>query len=222
MIYFTSDFHFNHYRLLDFECGHLFKDSKERTQKIFKLWRQQIHKDDVVYVLGDFGSLSPEEAEQFRNLPGEKHLILGNHDKFPPESYKERYGFVEVSKVPIFLSPRLVLSHIPIPVEDGTLNIHGHLHNCKLSLNNYINAGIHVNDYRFLSYKVAEKFFAKTPKNDYHFMHEWYAQYHVFLTERSDIVYNDDGSINVGMSAAIIDARKQQLKEEKEARRNGK
>jgi len=222
MIYFTSDFHFNHYRLLDFECGYLFEDSKQRTQEIFKIWRENIHKDDTVYFLGDFGYLSPEEGEQFKALPGKKHMLLGNHDKFPPESYKERYGFIEVSKVPIFLTPRVVLSHIPIPTEDGTLNIHGHLHNCELSLNNHINAGIHVCNYKFLSYRVVERFLSKTPKNDYHFMHEWYAKYHLFHTDREDIVYNDDGSINVEMSAAIIDARKERLKAEKEAIRNGK
>lgn len=217
MRYFTSDTHFHHDNIFRFECGDLFSSHKERNETIFKIWKTKIHKDDEVWVLGDFGELNNKECEIFKALPGKKCLVMGNHDRKKPEYYKERYGFDFVSPVPVFLTKRIVLSHIPIPAENGTLNIHGHIHKGYLSLDNHINANMHVNNYQFLSDKDINRFLCTTPRNSYQFMHEWYAEHYIFTTERDDIIYNDDGSINLEESIRIIDKRKEELRKANQA-----
>lgn len=195
MLYITADFHFRHDRIFDFECYSLFKTHEERNGKIFNTWRQTVNKNDTVIVAGDFGFLNNEEAILFQKLPGRKILIKGNHDKHSEEYYKKRYGFAEVSSVPIFLNKRVVVSHIPIPVEAGTLNIHGHLHNSILNLENYKNTNIHVCDYNFISDKFIKKWLSSHPKNNYYFLEEWFAQYYQFTSERDDVIYDENKNI---------------------------
>lgn len=198
MIYITADFHFRHDRIFDFECHSLFKTHEERNERIFNTWKQTVNKNDTVIVAGDFGFLNDKEATLFQKLPGRKILIKGNHDKQNEEYYKKRYGFSEVSSVPIFLNKRVVISHIPIPVETGTLNIHGHLHQSVLNLENYKNTNIHVCEYQFISEKFIKKWLSSHHKNNYRFLEEWYASHYQFTTERNDVIYDRNKNILLG------------------------
>ena len=54
-------------------------------------------------------------------------MIKGNHDNRSVNYYKNKFGFEEVYNHPVWFERRIVLSHIPIPVEDDIINIHGHL-----------------------------------------------------------------------------------------------
>lgn len=197
MKYFISDFHFGHKKILTFErCQ--FTGIEQHDDYILSLWKKTIQNDDTVYFLGDFGNLQEEKQELFKNLPGYKIMITGNHDKRAINTYLQ-IGFDEVYTTPIYIAKRVVLSHEPVPVSKGTINIHGHLHNARLNLPNYINANIHVLEYRFLSEKEINRKLSSLPKDNTHFLHEWFAPHYQFLNfeERNDVITDAQGIINL-------------------------
>ena len=64
-----------------------------------------------------------------RNCPGERVLILGNHDR-NREALRAAGFTTQYSLAVCATDPPLVLSHYPLqhlPV--GAMNVHGHLHN---------------------------------------------------------------------------------------------
>ena len=90
MIYFTSDWHFFHDRILEFhpKRKELFgADMEKTTDKMIELWNNTVSKKDTVYILGDlaFGTVE-QKRKLFNRLNGNKVLIMGNHDKIPKVS----------------------------------------------------------------------------------------------------------------------------------------
>jgi calcineurin-like phosphoesterase family protein len=59
---------------------------------------------------------------------GHKVLILGNHDK--RKDYQDLFD--EVYDGPLFITPRILLSHEPVYGLPWCLNIHGHDHNAAI------------------------------------------------------------------------------------------
>lgn len=174
MEYFISDFHFGDKGIIKYERDK-FKTSEEHDEFIIKMLENKLNKDDILYCLGDFGYLEGELQERFINLNClQKILIKGNHDVRKSEYYKERYGFYQVSPVPIFLSKRIVLSHEPIPVTDGVLNIHGHLHGSIIDKSNYWNVSCHIANYQMVSRKQADRKIMALQKDNTKFLEEWY------------------------------------------------
>jgi calcineurin-like phosphoesterase family protein len=87
MVWFTSDLHFFHDRILEFhpKRKELFgKTVQEAKEKMIQLWNSTVNKKDTVYILGDlaFGEIE-DKRKLFQRLNGNKVLILGNHDKVP-------------------------------------------------------------------------------------------------------------------------------------------
>lgn len=64
-----------------------------------------------------------------RNCPGERVLILGNHDR--NRDALRAAGFTKQYALAVCATdPPLVLSHYPLHhLPAGTMNVHGHLHN---------------------------------------------------------------------------------------------
>lgn len=57
-------------------------DVEAHNNWLIEKWNNTINKKDIVYVIGDFCFANREETIKILNkLKGEKHLILGNHDK---------------------------------------------------------------------------------------------------------------------------------------------
>jgi len=81
--FFTSDPHIGH-KLVAGTRG--FDDPADHDRVLAENWDRVVSPDDVVFVLGDI-SINPKRDgafEWFRNRPGKKHLILGNHDEPHP------------------------------------------------------------------------------------------------------------------------------------------
>lgn len=123
-------------------------------------WRGLIHPRDRVWLLGDIssGSPAPEKRalEILSDLPGEKHLITGNHDGPHPmhrDSFKVQRRFLEVfASVQMAAKRRfpgrhdghvtVFLSHFPYKADrglearhlewrlrnEGVILLHGHTH----------------------------------------------------------------------------------------------
>lgn len=140
-IWLIGDTHFDHMNMCK-HCGR----PENFNQLIVHHWRKMIAPDDLVYHLGDvyFGKRS-RFFDCVKELPGQKILIKGNHDKEKTEWYLT-HGFVVVfefasiiAKMKVgknhIIGMRVLLSHVPtnIPKFDTysntTINIHGHFHN---------------------------------------------------------------------------------------------
>ena len=132
MIYFIADTHFNHENIIKY-CDRPFSNAKEMNEYIIQKWNSVVKEDDIVYHLGDVGFGTTEMLKELiSRLNGTKILLRGNHDfKRGVNGWKE-VGFSEVYKKKIELG-NLILTHEPIEIlEDGKINVFGHIHNKPL------------------------------------------------------------------------------------------
>ena len=155
--YFVADLHFGHERV---SAVRGFETPEKHDYAIARGWDSQVRTQDRVFVLGDIsgGSSWGEEyaLDLLDALPGEKHLIAGNHDSVASihrNGYKRRPRFQEVfASVRDFARIRvqrqdILLSHYPYAYEGdgknreaktryeqfrlpflGTPLVHGHTH----------------------------------------------------------------------------------------------
>lgn len=76
----TSDLHLGHANIIRFSARP-FADVKEMDAKLISNWNACVQPNDVVFCLGDFAMGKREQLYRYlRQLNGEKHLIMGNHD----------------------------------------------------------------------------------------------------------------------------------------------
>ncbi len=169
----TSDLHLGHANIIGY-CDRPFDDVGHMDAELTRRWSERVAVDDVVWVLGDvaMGSIG-RSLERIAALPGEKHLVAGNHDRCWPghgrkaERWVSRYrdaGFVEiVTETEIDLGDGVVLPacHFPYvgdshdedrftawrPVDDGRWLLHGHVHERWNVEGRQINVGVDVWDY---------------------------------------------------------------------------
>jgi len=199
--YFISDLHFGHANILKFERTQ-FSTIQEHDNFIIEQINKVVKLNDVLYILGDIG-----EAENVRKLNGRKILIMGNHDNRPINEYYTY--FTEVHDRPIYFTKRIVLSHEPIKVNDSVLNIHGHIHGAKLDSRNHLNVSIAVVDYKPVPEHTPANIVGRLPKENYHFLEEWYAREYLFtVTGRNDVVTDENGKIKIDESILLRNTRK--------------
>lgn len=187
-----------------------FNTIEEHDEYIVQCWNKVItSKDTVVYLLGDVGYKEVIERIVPR-LRGYKILILGNHDTYSLEFYKQYFD--EVHDTPIYYSKRIVLSHIPIPVEDGILNIHGHTHNIDLVSKFHINASAERINYTPQKMKIYIDMLNKIPKPNYRFLQEWYKDIQIPVIGRNEFVLKKDGTIDAAQTIDIVARLKAEAK----------
>lgn len=79
--WFTSDTHYNHKNIIDY-CNRPYSSAEEMNESIIDNYNKIVKNNDNVYFLGDFAFGKKEEIfNVLKRLNGNKHLILGNHDK---------------------------------------------------------------------------------------------------------------------------------------------
>lgn len=133
-VYFCSDLHFGHKNIQKFRP--FVKDEFDNRQQIIDCWSNLVTKRDDVYVLGD-AAFTVESIDSFRDLPGRKYLIRGNHDQLDTSVYlkvfSEVYGLLKYKE--------FWLSHAPIHPDElrGKVNLHGHVHYATIPDKRYIN-----------------------------------------------------------------------------------
>ena len=168
MIYFISDTHFHHSNIIKY-CNRPFKDINKMNEAIISNWNSLITKDDIVYHLGDFCLSNDDEIKNiFNRLNGNIILIRGNHDRKPVKFY-ENIGIKVLTHAPIILDEyKIMLSHVPLPdvkIKDGYINLHGHIHNKKISddypknysINKHINVSVDVTNFKPVSLNIINK-----------------------------------------------------------------
>ena len=114
-IYILSDLH-----LGDKDCKLMDKDWITPEEQIV-LINNKVMKNDTFICLGDVGN--PKYIPFINSR--KTILLLGNHDKYI--DYNNLFN--EIYRGPLFISPKILLSHEPVYGLSWCLNIHGHDHN---------------------------------------------------------------------------------------------
>ena len=113
-VYMCSDTHFD---------DETYINNPERRKQLSETFaehiRKTVHKTDTLIHLGDVGN-----PEYLKRVKGYKVLICGNHDAI--SQYADIFD--EIYDGPLFISPKILLSHEPIPGLTWCVNIHGHDH----------------------------------------------------------------------------------------------
>jgi len=135
-VFIVSDPHFSHKRI-SFFCPSTRPDvdSNVMNQKMIHQWQAQVRPNDVVYILGDVFFCNAEEAIKIIDrLPGQKHLIFGNHDNVIHSNSTLRSRFVSTAhyKEVNIKGHNFILFHYPIhewhKIQRGAIHCHGHIH----------------------------------------------------------------------------------------------
>ena len=127
-IYFIADTHFGDDNIRRYE-NRPFECVTEMDNKLIENWNKTIYKNDIVYVLGDFGA-DGYEKKILSKLNGIKYLVKGNHDDKTNDYYREA-GFEEVYDLPVLFKNFWILSHDAIYINRNMpyANLFGHVHN---------------------------------------------------------------------------------------------
>ena len=139
---------------------------------LIDLWNSTVNPGDIVYHLGDFCFNSRYEVIRniVRKLNGQKHFIIGNHDK--EENFKKLkaegllhwYGHYKEIKIK---DTKVVLSHFPFASwhrqHYGSWHLHGHCHASYQGEGKSLDTGLDMayklyNQHRFFSEEMIEEF----------------------------------------------------------------
>ncbi|ONI37824.1 hydrolase [Candidatus Epulonipiscium fishelsonii] len=135
MVYFTSDLHFYHEKIIK-HTNRPFKNFEQMNNCLINNWNSKMTFQDEIYILGDFTMKGPQLATNILlQLKGKKHLICGNHDKFVMQSNFDQLLFQSIQeyKEIQYLNTQFILSHYPMlewnGFYKGSIHLHGHQHN---------------------------------------------------------------------------------------------
>jgi calcineurin-like phosphoesterase family protein len=154
--FFTSDHHFGHKNIIDFE-SRPFQNADEMTSKMIESWNTVVGKEDKVFHLGDFSFLNKEKTSDIvSKLNGYKFLILGNHDRGRSRAWWLEAGFDEVSEHPIIYNNFFFLTHEPMYMNKHMpfVNVHGHIHGQKYEGLNFFNVCVEHWDYKPITFET--------------------------------------------------------------------
>lgn len=157
---YISDLHFGHKDIINFD-HRPFRDVDEMDRCLIKLWNSRIQKNDDIYIVGDF-ACDNEKPEQWylRQLRGNKHLIVGNHDNKLLKN-NEAMVYFESAESLLRLTDqdrKIVLCHYPMAKlcenPDVSYFVYGHIHSKKDEMfeliktyKNTLNASACINNY---------------------------------------------------------------------------
>jgi calcineurin-like phosphoesterase family protein len=183
-VFFTSDYHLYHAKILLLGKGRPFADVEEMHAAIADRHNAVVRPGDRVFNLGDFALKSTwEQAYAFRQrLTGQQHFLFGNHDNVAqemirnvpncfvrvwgdpdsPGSYVLRLKGYDVPKIQIghFAARTWTSSH------KGSWNLYGHSHNQLPEEVNLLSFDVGVDCWNYAPVsieEVAQKMKAKTP-----------------------------------------------------------
>lgn len=123
---------------------------------IVSQYQKAVREDDEFWILGDFAIGKESDGSRdylrqlFKEIPGRKHLIIGNHDrKWVLElGWKSVQHFAEI----VVEGRRVSMSHYPMitfpGARHGAIQLFGHVHGNWGGSRNSVNVGVDLWDYR--------------------------------------------------------------------------
>ena len=110
-----------------------FRDVAHMDRELLARWRAAVPAGGILLWLGDVAHpdawQDPRFERDLRACPGERLLVLGNHDlelhaELAAAGFERQYAAVMLDT-----SPVLVLTHVPLSrIPPTAVNVHGHLH----------------------------------------------------------------------------------------------
>ena len=165
-IWFTSDLHFGHSNILQFDQRQNIGTYKNITdidvhdKAIIENWNNVVGDNDLVFILGDLSYRNVQETTQILcHLKGDKILIKGNHDHrfldksdFNDKLFLDIKDYMEIT----YNNQEIILMHYPISrfkhmtlEENHSIHLFGHLHGRPLIIPRYShNVGVDVNNFK--------------------------------------------------------------------------
>lgn len=141
--WFSSDTHYGHRKIIEYS-NRPFANVDEMDATLIANWNSRVKDEDTVYHLGDFSFRDKRQTLAIlRQLKGQKHLILGNHDEVIIENRAEFENPDAFLSIQTYLEidtevkhnkrqARLILCHYPLITwhwsGGGTFMVHGHCH----------------------------------------------------------------------------------------------
>ena len=175
MVYFTSDLHLGHERIIEY-CRRPFATVEQMDEVLIENWNKTVHKLDTVYIMGDFVWKKQMLPYYLSRLKGKKVLLKGNHDTWAKNREANAELFALFERVELLIeesicSHPMTLCHYPMlewnmsrkDESNSKLGylIHGHIHNSKdliyrtlFELPHALNAGVDINGYRPVDFET--------------------------------------------------------------------
>lgn len=159
-VWFTSDQHYNHVKVIDY-CRRPFKHVEEMNEALIANHNAVVKPGDRVYMLGDFalGRDAKAAVDIARRLAGQKFLVFGNHDDSFRTELAESGAFVwckdlhylKVGDVKAMLCHYAMLTWRG--AYKGTWMLHGHSHGSLSpdARSKRVDVGVDAWDYRPVS-----------------------------------------------------------------------
>ena len=146
--YFTADPHFGHENIIRL-CKRPFRTIEEHDNELVARWNARVSRSDTIYVVGDFAYRDDPERV-LRRLNGQKHLVIGNHDK----KATLRLPWASPPRERIFLKldgESIVLDHYGGRTWNGSFRgsfqFYGHSHGRLPGLGNSTDVGVDAWDF---------------------------------------------------------------------------
>lgn len=177
-VFFTSDTHFFHDRIIDF-CKRPFNNVDEMNEELIRRWNSVVGKNDIVFHLGDFAWGGPPKWNSIlERLNGHIYLILGNHDMKNLKENSKQYFTHITHQMQIQIDGWvLYMNHVPFLCYSGVWShkrkiaqAFGHVHyntrakgadteRLKYLFSRQYDVGVDNNDFTPISWKqLKEKF----------------------------------------------------------------
>lgn len=166
MIYFTSDEHHDHYKLMRFYEKRPFETVSDMTNTLLENYAATLPEKATVFHIGDFSMVGPSRINYYENLAkrygkidASRHLVMGNHDQLRPQAYVniELFSSVHTAFWMPYHEYTLMMVHDPaawIAVRgENRIFIHGHVHSLYRTIPGraVFNVGVDVNNFRPVS-----------------------------------------------------------------------
>jgi len=151
-IWLTADLHFGHETVWK-KGNRPWANLAKMDEGLIRNMNDCVGENDLFIIAGDltlFGPMRDNYVEKIiSKMPGVKVLVFGNHDRFKPKWYLNR-GFV-LAATSLVLPGGILVTHDPA---DATVwpkdkpVLHGHLHGMYRSLDNIVDVGVDVWNYK--------------------------------------------------------------------------
>lgn len=177
-IFFSSDHHFFHKNVIEY-TNRPFSSVEEMNESMIERHNKVVTPQDIVYFIGDFAFTSDENAvvNILRRLNGEKHFVVGNHDKimFKENIRKQFNSFSTSAHKEIYVSDleargskrSITLCHYAMRVwnksHHGAYHLYGHSHGSLPDDPNSLSFDVGVDswDYTPISYEQVKEVMSK-------------------------------------------------------------
>lgn len=134
MDYFTSDLHFGHRNIIN-HANRPYTSVEQMDASLIEYWQNTVGRKDRIFLLGDL-SFHPvlKTLKIFKQLPGLKHWIVGNHDKSHRnnEEFCKLFESIQDVKIASTNHRKLFMSHYAHRTwpyaHHGVWHLYGHSH----------------------------------------------------------------------------------------------